>query len=327
MPWRPPSQSVSAIRRAAESGAVLCDLEAAFRAASPGGSVGWELMADHVHPSLQGQALIARSIAESMCALEGPLAPDRAAVEELPDWTVYADRLGANPYTEYAAAHAMRTLGAIPFFAETNPGVAERFNAYCREVETASPREVIEQLRRWTDPATHTDGHRPIEGMVGRALYGLERLAEAERLFKVAAESAPPYGSWDLQYHYYSLLCRQQLGELDDQDLDAAAEVIERGVFLVESGASRTGAAERYLGELLQMRGEWSRSIAPLLMAREMLSGVDRFLADQALIRAYVKTDQVNEAIAVIERGLAGDPRFAGAYQQMASDLHAGGLP
>ncbi|MFG0286296.1 MAG: tetratricopeptide repeat protein, partial [Phycisphaerales bacterium JB039] len=310
MPWRPPSQSVEAIRRAAASGgAVLCDLEEAFQAASPGGSIGWELMADHVHPSLRGQALIARSIVESMCGLDGPLAPDRDAVGQLPDWTAYADRLGANPYTEYAAAHAMRVLGAIPFFAGTNPGFAERFDAFCRQVETTAPREVIEQLRLWTTPATHADGQRPIEGMVGRALYGLDRLGEAERLFTVAAGSVAPYGSWDLQYHYYALLCRQQLGQLDERDLEQAAEVIERGVFLVESGASRTGAAERYLGELFQLREEWDKSIPPLLLAREMLSGVDRFLADQALVRAFVKTDQVNEAILVIEQGLAGDQR------------------
>lgn len=56
MPWRPPAASVAAIRRAAESrGAGLADLESAFRAASPGGVVGWDLMDDHVHPSLKGQ--------------------------------------------------------------------------------------------------------------------------------------------------------------------------------------------------------------------------------------------------------------------------------
>ena len=36
---------------------MLVDLQKAFREASAGGCVGWELMDDHVHPSLLGQAL------------------------------------------------------------------------------------------------------------------------------------------------------------------------------------------------------------------------------------------------------------------------------
>src|SRR6185369_14601496 len=74
MPWRPPSKSIQAIRNAvAQHGGVLCDVQQAFRAASPGQCIGWELMDDHVHPSLMGQALMARAIATSLTMIEGPL--------------------------------------------------------------------------------------------------------------------------------------------------------------------------------------------------------------------------------------------------------------
>jgi len=68
MPWRATSALQQSIRRAArEHGATLCDVEQAFRSQSPGGSIGWELMDDHVHPSLQGQALrIALGLEEQM---------------------------------------------------------------------------------------------------------------------------------------------------------------------------------------------------------------------------------------------------------------------
>ncbi|HMP00048.1 MAG TPA: SGNH/GDSL hydrolase family protein, partial [Kiritimatiellia bacterium] len=74
MPWRISTPLQEALIRAAgDSGALLCDVEAAFRANSPGGSIGWELMDDHVHPALEGQSLIARSIVESLSHLNGPL--------------------------------------------------------------------------------------------------------------------------------------------------------------------------------------------------------------------------------------------------------------
>jgi hypothetical protein len=62
MPWRPTSQTEQAIRDAAAAqGAVLCDVAARFRDLSPEGATGWELLDDHVHPSLHGQAEVARA--------------------------------------------------------------------------------------------------------------------------------------------------------------------------------------------------------------------------------------------------------------------------
>ena len=82
MPWRATSAAQEAILRAArEQGASVCDLVKAFRQASPGGTIGWELMDDHVHPNLRGQALMAETFVNSMtnvsvtaradCALAG----------------------------------------------------------------------------------------------------------------------------------------------------------------------------------------------------------------------------------------------------------------
>src|SRR5206468_4209648 len=75
MPWRAPSQSISAILRAAavSSNASICDLPMVFRAHSPGQAIGWELMDDHVHPTLRGQALVAEAIVDSLTNYNGKL--------------------------------------------------------------------------------------------------------------------------------------------------------------------------------------------------------------------------------------------------------------
>ena len=323
MPWRPPSASVAAIRGAVESrGAVLCDLQRAFRDASPGGSIGWELMDDHVHPSLLGQELVARSIVRTLSGVEGPaaVAPERLAA--LPDAKSYFERLGWNGYDAFAAAHAMRTLGEIGFYKSSNPQFFERFERECQSRVAAEPREVVQQITAWLDPATHKGGHRPIAGMAGRAAYSMGAYREADRLFDVARRAVTPYGSWELQYTYSMLMARaEHAGGLGEEDRAIAREAITHGEFLCSLGPTATGAGERYMGELHQMCGEFAESIPYLGKARLRLVGVDRLLVDQGLVRAYLETGEPERARAIVEEGLQAGGPLAENYRQMGREL------
>ena len=70
-PWRAPTAHNAVIRAvAAEHGAALADVEAAFAAATPAQGVGWEWMVDHVHFSVAGQVLLARTILHSIARLQ-----------------------------------------------------------------------------------------------------------------------------------------------------------------------------------------------------------------------------------------------------------------
>ena len=71
MPWRAPTAHNAVIRAVAkEHGAVLADVEAAFADAAPAQGVGWEWMMDHVHFSVAGQALLARTVLHSIAGLQ-----------------------------------------------------------------------------------------------------------------------------------------------------------------------------------------------------------------------------------------------------------------
>ena len=71
MPWRAPTTHNAVIRAVAAAHEVeLADVEAAFAAAAPAQGVGWEWMVDHVHLSVAGQALLARTILHSMAQLQ-----------------------------------------------------------------------------------------------------------------------------------------------------------------------------------------------------------------------------------------------------------------
>jgi len=67
MPWRPISVTEQAIREtAAARGVLLCDIAFKFRNMSARGATDWELLDDHVHPSLQGQVQAARAMAQDV---------------------------------------------------------------------------------------------------------------------------------------------------------------------------------------------------------------------------------------------------------------------
>ena len=71
MPWRAPTAHNAVIRAVAkEHGAVLADVEAAFADAAPAQGVGWEWMVDHVHFSVAGQVLLARTVLHSVAELQ-----------------------------------------------------------------------------------------------------------------------------------------------------------------------------------------------------------------------------------------------------------------
>lgn len=310
MPWRATLQTNEAIRRAAAENEVLfCDLVAAFRRASAGGGIGWELMDDHVHPSLQGQDLVARTLVTTLMTAKrsasASLNGDIRQIEKLPNWQTYATRLGDCEYTRYAVAHTVRVINNIPFFKSTNPDALARYEKTVADLESAMSPEVLKAVREWQKPETHRGGtQRPITGMVARAMIREGRYEEAERLSETAIRCVPPYSSWSLEFTYFMLVCRERnRTSLTDADRAIAAEAIERGRFLLSHGHVESGFTERHIGRLHQLRGEWAEAIPYLLHARKKLSGADLVAADQALVESYLRTGDKTEAERIIAEG------------------------
>ena len=274
-------------------------------------------MDDHVHPTLQGQDLIARSIAGRLTTVDGPMHVDAARFAALPDWQTYARRLGDTEYDHYAVAHTIRVLNNIPFFKETNPEALARYNKIVSDLEAGFPPEILETCRNWQKPETHIGGQRPISGMVGRVMIKRGRFAEAEKLCAAAIRHVAPYTSWNLEFTYFMLVSRERVhGKLSDADRRIALDAIERGKFLLSHGTVTTGLTERFMGRLHQLRGEWAEAIPFLVHARQKLAGNDLVAADQALIESYVRTGDRTSATKIIEQGEA-QPAFADQYRRM----------
>ena len=323
MPWRTPSLSQEAIVHAAiDHGALICDLEKTFRTASPGGAIGWELMDDHVHPTLDGQALFARAIVESMTHFSGRLQVSREAYDRLASAKDYERRLGANPFDAYSVSHTMRVVFGVPFMRESNPQAYIRFNAMANEIEGNYPFEIRTVMRDWQTALPHAGGKRPITGMVSRVLMREGKFAEALDLLRIAQTDVPDYTSWHMEYVYFALACQEKLhGTLSNEQKAEALEEIKQGQFLLQHGFSESGLAERYLGRLHQLRGEFAEAVPYLLHSRKKLSGNDLVAADEALVVSYIKTGRPDEARRVVTNGIAHAGRYAHFYQEMLPAL------
>ena len=319
LPWRAPSLSQQGILRAASThGAQVCDLEKVFRDASPGGAIGWELMDDHVHPTLKGQALMARVMLESLTRFEGSLHVSAEAVARLADWETYARRLRNNSYDRYGVAHTMRVIFDIGFMRQTNPEAFERFNRLASVFEGQCSPEVREALREWQTSVPHAGGKRPLTGMVARVLMRQGKYAEALELWRIAQTSVPEYTSWHMEYVYFALACEEKLhGSLSEEERAQALNEITQGKFLLQHGFSESGLAERHTGRLHQLRGEFAEAIPFLLHSRSKLSGFDLVAADEALVLSYVKTGDFESARGVVNNGVAHSGTYENLYRQM----------
>ncbi len=84
MPFRASSAINRAVRDAAgDPGIILADVEQAFNKASKQGIPGDDLFVDHVHPTIRGNRIIARTIMEAVTdELNGVLSPERTRVRK-----------------------------------------------------------------------------------------------------------------------------------------------------------------------------------------------------------------------------------------------------
>jgi len=322
MPWRATSASLAAISQSATNeGAMLCDVQAYFRAVSPGGSVGWELMDDHVHPSLAGQMLLARAIIDGLTRADGILKVDPDSFSKMPNDAAYVARLGDNPFDHYSADHQIRVLFNIPFMRQSNPDGWQRFEQRCRSFEQKLPPDLVEVVKQWQSRRPHAGSMRPLTGMIARALMRRGSYAEAQRLFEIAARAVPPYTSWHMEYLYFDLACREKInGKLTDKELELAGEEIESGKILLSRGFSESGLTERYAGRLHQLRGEYAEAVPYLLASRNKLTGFDLVATDQALFLSYIKTGEREKAVALAKDGAQNSGQYADFYRQLLAE-------
>ena len=328
LPLRPISLTEQAIRNTAlVKGAVFCDIAEIFRRESPDGAAGWDLLDDHVHLSLSGQARAARSMVGAMANLAPPLQLDPGQLALVRDDAAYAEELGTNVYDTYAVNCTQRDFFASPRMKESNGAAFKVFDELCCEQEQEMEPSALAAVREWKGRRSVGKTTEPVTAAAARTLMLERRQEEALDLYELAARQVPEYTPQFLEYVYFALACRQKLdGELGPEALALAARAVAQGNFIVEHDRAADGSVRRYIGGLHQLRGEWAEAIPFLVTAREQLAGAERLGADQALVLSYLKTGKKDEALAVADEGLKLGGEHAEFYQTLRGEVERAGM-
>jgi len=321
-PWRASVAFNQVVRRVAtETGALLAEVEASFLEYSPAAGVGWELMADHVHPTAAGKVLMARAIVTAMEEAPPPwrLASQRHALQADDE---YRRRLGDLPVERLAVLRAMAGLfGAAPM----DRGNEGRESALLQQVEV-----LWEQLsageRRGVERWLEGQGPDMLALNVAETLFTARDYPRARDYYR-AAGLEEPYTIWgDLWSTLRWIRCGQLMGHpLGTAERTALRSLLDRLRFLAQAPdfspglqAFIKGYAHHFLGERARalaafehavedgnIRQLFFRDVLELLVAELMAAG--RF-ADAERYAVQVAAEQHQEAFgrALVERIRAG---------------------
>jgi lysophospholipase L1-like esterase len=188
MPWRAPGGHNEAIRSLAqESGVVLADVEAAFRQAAPPAGVGWELMVDHVHFSVSGQALMARTILNSIEEAARAKGDQAFVIDSLRTVEEYRRSLGDLPVERVLVAKKMgEMLSQVPM---------DRYNGhnarYLKQLAAMEYQRLSSPEQRGLSAWAKQDGQVPLALAVADRLFEVGDFRRAEAYYDASRLEAP----------------------------------------------------------------------------------------------------------------------------------------
>lgn len=299
-PWRATAALNEVVRRvAAEEGVLLADVEECFRAHSPAAGVGWELMADHLHPAAAGQVLLARAIVVALKGAPAPWQVAPGAADRLAAADEYRHRLGDLPIERLAVLRAMAALLAAP---PLDAGNERRVQTLRQQAEvlwdelSAGEQSGVERWRTGAGPEL-------LALNVAEACYAAREYERARAYYR-AARLEEPYTIWgDLWSTLRYVRCGQLSGDpIGPTERAALSALLDRLRFLSAAPDFSPGLQDFIRGYAHHLLGEHVRALAALEHA-----------AQDANIRKTLTTDLLELLVAELMTAgrLAAAERYA----------------
>ena len=275
MPWRAPTFINEVARSVAEEeGAILADVETFIHESTQRG-IGWNLMIDHLHPNLEGNAVIARVIRDAIVEnMENVGGTGNAAPtpDELPE--AFLARMRANTLEQVDALTTCINLFRNPPLNTNNEHIAAHLQQKLLAIlEGFTPVE-HEAMRRRDAMMAETGGQPAVSQLGMWAALDTGNVGAALPYAEAAFADALPYSIEWLRFGFFASLMKGNVSGLGDEwsadvrELLAAVEVVKA---LAPSNAQ---------SELLMLRG-----------GLEAMSGnleEGRGLIQQALVAGFV---------------------------------------
>ena len=299
-PWRATAALNEVVRRvAAEEGVLLADVEERFRAHSPAAGVGWELMADHLHPAAAGQVLLARAIVAALKGAPAPWQVAAGAADRLAAADEYGRRIGDLPIERLAVLRAMAALLAAPPLDAGNERRVQTLRQQAAVLWDELSAGEQSGVERWRTGA----GPELLALNVAEACYAAREYERARAYYR-AARLEEPYTIWgDLWSTLRYVRCGQLAGDpIGPTERAALSALLDRLLFLSAAPDFSSGLQDFIRGYAHHLLGEHVRALAALERA-----------AQDANIRKTLTTDLLELLVAELMTAgrLAAAERYA----------------
>ena len=323
-PWRATAAANPVVRRVAtEEGALLAEVEARFLDHSPSAGVGWELMADHLHPTAAGQALLARAI---VAALERAPAPwDLARESQLPTDEEYRRRLGDLPVEQLAVLKSMAALFAAPPMDRGNERRAEELQ---RQAGGLWGQLVVGE-RRGVERWMAGQGSDVLALNVADALFSQRDYSRAQAYYH-AARLEEPYTIWgDLWATLRWVRCGQLMGHtVGAAERSALTAMLDRLAFLSQAPDFSPGLQSFIKGYAHHFLGQRDEALAAFEQAVRDANIRRQFFGDllELLVAELMAADRRADAEHYVVQ-VAAEQRQEAFGRALVDQIRAGQSP
>ena len=294
MPWRAPRRHNAVIRQVATAeGVALAAVDTAFILASPSRGVGWELMADHVHPSVAGQVLLARTVLQT---IREQIETEAVEMARLRTHAQYRALLGDLPVERVGVDQAMAELLRAKPMDAYNAHNARRLERRAADGWRQLSPEERQGARKWT-------GHRdrsPLVLDVADVLFKAGDFARAREHYAASRREAPctPLGDlWaTVQWAWCTTLLGQSFTAAEERQL---RRVLECSEFLAQAPDVEPSFIDFVAGELHHF----------LAQREPALRHLERAFLDEQCRRQFLYTLFPALAVELAQGGRLADAR------------------
>lgn len=169
--------------------ALYVDVLPAFESASPHGLIGWNLMTDHLHPTVEGHYLLARAICDRLAREKDPPWP-ALDVANLPPYETVAGRLGNDDLSAMLAKITVYTLTkGFPYAGTPNEDLHRRLEQEILAWQNGLTGPLAAAHEKWSN----TPSWDRLHYHVGQAYFDLGEHGQAITYFRRAEQMSEPH--------------------------------------------------------------------------------------------------------------------------------------
>lgn len=298
MPWRAADTANQLIRELAKKENIwLSDVDKQFHRVQPEG-IGLRLVVDHLHPSMEGQVLLARTVFDTLQEHRW-LSLDPSINYITIDWQALAQIMGYNPLIEFQVAGLISHIWQNPPFVKNNEKVQNHFLDTMHKLESAAPPPIQKAL--WDGRAQWAQQGKPpdFSFMAADNLLQAGMPEQAREYYYSSWEQAEDLTLEKMKLACDVLLCAKMAHhQLNNEDISLAQNTLSDADLVFKSGIAKDEFGEFYrsCGGLYQLLNQHPQALELFNKSMPFTTGIDRQKLAMSMAQSYFALNQLDKA-------------------------------